>query len=238
MPNLIEPIFNYELTKGEAEIREAHRFIVQCAKASFLDARSFDVETWGRTVKRKKIKFPKQNRPQRVRDAADEHSYAEIVNQCATVERLLDVMVWARNDLELSEYNMIKVCHPTTSSLTKKGRDSADNDLILVNQLGEEVRFEVSDVASSKDGNGKELKDIAALGALRPRPGSKIFDPVPVWPLARLFLAVSKDMGAQLKLPPNKNSKYRNTFFHYRRVNQGDGTMIFEVNEGGPDRGP
>ncbi len=99
---------------------------------------------------------------------------AELVNLCATMVRTRDALAWAAAEAELnaeSKFNeaRVKVCHPTTSSAKKKrgNNKERDNDIVLCGKNGAVLaRFEVSDVASKKDGNGKTVKDLCSLGLL------------------------------------------------------------------------
>jgi hypothetical protein len=64
-------------------------------------------------------------------------------------------------------------------------RPGKDHDLVLRDGAGRPRRFEVSDVASENDGNGKEKKNLTSLGILHS--GGEI----PGWPDGRHPLVVS-----------------------------------------------
>ena len=83
----------------------------------------------------------------------------EIVNQMATVERMLECFEWILSSESRLASCWVDVCHPTTSS----GDD--DNDLVLFDKMGGTcvARFECSDVMGQKDSNGKSRRDIQSL---------------------------------------------------------------------------
>jgi hypothetical protein len=86
-----------------------------------------------------------------------------------------------------------------------------DHDLVLCDQAGMTAIFEISDVASFKDGNRKEEKDLRSLGVLEEGKGEEKFR-VRDWPSSRLFLVVSSEWKKRL---PNKRRKWVQT----RKVN-------------------
>jgi hypothetical protein len=126
---------------------------------------------------------------------------AELVNQCATVERLLDALAWAGN--RLGPTAEVLLVHPSTSGSgqwqrDEQGRDIPDHDAVL--RCGEKLHvFEVSDVASPSDNNGKTKKDLGTLeGTLRAverglSEGELVGDAV------RSYLVVSPERGRRLK---------------------------------------
>ncbi len=142
-----------------------------------------------------------------------------MINQCATVERLLDAVAWVLSRAPAAE---LLLCHPTTSSRPK---DSADNDL-LVEAAGERWSFEVSDVASGgADGNHKELKDLRSLGLIAPEGDRwRLADP---YPTGRHFLVVSPEFGARLCRPSRHLLKTGQ--LRYTRHNAPGETVLLEV---------
>lgn len=173
--------------------------------------------SWGSALKRVRVELPRDERPRLVRDANDQHSLAEVMNQCATMERLLDALAWVQTDASgLSTLN-VAVCHPTTSSV---GDDTTDNDLILTALDGRRARFEVSDVASSTDGNHKEERDLRSLGVLGDGSGAQRFDVQ--WPSARVFLVVSSEFAVKLQ-------SRRWQHLAYGVVFRGEGTVVAEA---------
>ena len=72
------------------------------------------------------------------------HRFAEVVNQCATLERLIDALVWAQACPNL-DGALAVVCNPTTSSAqrAKDGpKDDDDHDLVLRDPSGLRWKFE------------------------------------------------------------------------------------------------
>jgi len=202
------------------EVEKAHGFLVKAAVATITQLQAVGSEEWGTSIKRRHVRLPKENRPARMEDAPEKHSFAEVVNQCATMERLLDALRWSHK--ALPGY-MVKVCHPTTSA--SKAGANRDNDLILVGPDGELCCFEVSDVAASKDGNRKETKDLISLGVLDAEKKQ-----LP-WPAGRLFLVVSKEFWEHLSSRKRRVHKQRQ--FHYVQRDGGEtSTRIIEVVEG------
>lgn len=203
------------------ELREAQRFLSENgAKAFQRTAALGGGERWGIEVKRIRVTFPDGSRPALIGQGLKDHNLAEVVNQCATVERLLDALQWARSELSLQGY-VVERCHPTTGS--SKGDDD-DHDLVLVKNDSPKlkVRFEVSDVVGAKDGNNKEKKDLASLGVLKK--GS--LQPVDEWPAGRLFLVVSKEFSGRLTRRRTRIPRYI-----YAQVGLVETTSIVEVTE-------
>ncbi len=119
-------------------------------------------------------------------------------------------------DARVDGYKSLERCHPTTGSAS--GGDN--HDLVLAREDAPELKakFEVSDVASGKDGN-KEKKDLASLGVLRK--GS--LQPAEGWPSGRLFLVVSKEFEGWL-MRDRRNAPPR-----YERVGLVGSTVVVEV---------
>lgn len=208
-------------------LAEAHQFLVAAARATvprFLDLPS---EAWGAMVKRDHVALPKLGRPDLVSQSIEGHSFLEVVNQCATLERLIDTLRWVETRPELEEALAV-LCNPTTSSASgKKGspRDLDDHDLVLQDRGGMRWKFAVSDVASDKDGNGKEKKDLVSLGVLPTDTAD-----VPGWPPGRSFLVVSSEFASRLREPTRHG--LRLGLFHYDEVKPDGDTRVFEVREG------
>lgn len=163
------------LASCHALLRSAHDYLArQGAEATLRAARVTDLAGWGSTLKRVRVALPGDGRPAIVRDDGAEHSLAEVVNQCATMERLLDALAWAQTPASgLDSFHVVR-CHPTTSSAA--AGVGADHDLVLTSPEGRAAWFEVSDVANSDDGNRKEEKDLRSLGLLRDGSGPERCD--------------------------------------------------------------
>ena len=80
--------------------------------------------------------------------------FNELVNQLATVERLVDALKWA----ESVGFSVVLACHPTTSS--------GDHDLVVRRPDQTLGVFEVSDVAGPRGNeNNKMANDLKALAS-------------------------------------------------------------------------
>ena len=225
MPHLVTPILEVlDVADVLKQVEQAHRFLVEAAKETIAQLQAVGEEEWGETVKRRYVVLTGKPRPYLVPETVGRHSFAEVVNQCATIERLLDALRWSQD--ALPGYK-VEVCNPTTSSQkTEQGRD---NDLILIGPSGEVCCFEVSDVAASKDGNKKEIKDLVSLGVLHSTDGELTSSKT--WPEGRLFLVVSKEFAEYLMRTTRLILKQG--WFHYQDISgQGTSTRIIEVMEG------
>lgn len=200
-------------------LRGAHDYLTrQGAEAAHRAARVSNHSAWGVTLKRVRVALPVDWRPTIVRDDGAEHCLAEVVNQCATMERLLDALAWAQTAASgLSDFHVVR-CHPTTSS--GAAGVGADHDLVLTGPEGRSAWFEVSDVASSEDGNRKEERDLRSLGLLRDGRGPERCD-VP-WPEARVFLVVSAEFFERLR-----GRRWRHLTYRGNAI--GEGTVVTEV---------
>ena len=222
MPHLVEPILSpTPVTDVLNAVVEANDCLVSAARQTIARLMSVEAVGWGVASKRVKVELP-ETRPRLVRHADRTHAFAEVVNQCATLERLIGALRWANRELPDFE---VEVCHPTTSS--QKQSTGRDNDLILKHaNSGIRYFFEVSDVASSKgDGNQKEIKDLVSLGVLKST--NRPFTCAPTWPPGRLFLTVSEEF-AQYLLRPTRHCLKAGKF-HYSEVGREDTTRIIEV---------
>ncbi|MFN8232260.1 MAG: hypothetical protein U0V56_01835 [Actinomycetota bacterium] len=85
--------------------------------------------------------------------ASEQHPIMELLNICATVERLLDALGWA---IENGWASRVLECNPTTSGVP------GPSDLRTDGDKGE-AWFEVSDVVSAHDGNKKLQTDLDRL---------------------------------------------------------------------------
>jgi hypothetical protein len=220
-----EPITLQECREA---IREAHDYLVR--KGTEAVGRAFEVKStgyWGSEIKRVKVCLPKGERPSLVCPKTEEHNLVEVMNQCATIERLLDALEWSqRAGSGQSECKVGRV-HPTTSSSHK---DKDDHDLVLVKDSEVRAKFEVSDVASDKDGYQKEKKDLISLGVLRKGNAQEMYPAG--WPEGRLFLVVSKEFAVRLCRPMRDWLKGEHPHCHYVALEPQGTTRIFEVKKG------
>ena len=97
---------------------------------------------------------------------------------------------------------------------------------------GKWAHFEISDVASDKDGNNKEERSLIALKILKDESGGKKMD-IP-WPSARLFMVVSTEFSKRLKTKTRAWLKGDKPHCHYKEPKTIGGTMIFEICPGVP----
>jgi hypothetical protein len=175
-------------------------------------------------MKRIRILFPAGNRPALISDAHDEHALIEVINQCATIERLIDALQWAQQ--HLPAYQVVR-CHPTTSSQKTTMDDIPDHDIVLIHPEGQFALFEVSDVASTRDGNDKESKDLASLGV---HPGKGIDDLPDQDPFKnRLFMVVSAEFGERFRRRMKDYYPEYQPHFRYQEHDMPGDTCIFEV---------
>jgi hypothetical protein len=143
---------------------------------------------WGGAVKRVLVRFPIGPRPIFIGDV-EHHSLAEVITQCATIERLIDAMAWALETVGDPDAANVLSCNPTASG------GENENDLVI-HADGEVLRFEISDIVSgSGDGNGKERKDLRSLAFLADKPP----------PAGRAFLVVSSEFGGYITTRPKSN---------------------------------
>lgn len=200
------------LTRCYDLLREAHDYLARAGmEAARRAALVEDAAAWGGLLKRVRVELPAGDRPLLVRGAEPSHSFAEVVNQCATMERLLDALAWAQTEESGLRAWTVAVCHPTTSSATDT---AVDHDLVLKGPAGQEAWFEVSDVASVHDGNAKEEKDLRSLGLL----GTGAARCDVIWPTARVFLVVSTEFATKLRRRRWKHITYREVFHGERTV--------------------
>lgn len=202
------------LTRCHDLLREAHDYLARAGmEAARRAALVEDAAAWGGLLKRVRVELPAGDRPLLVRGAEPSHSFAEVVNQCATMERLLDALAWAQTEASGLRAWTVAVCHPTTSSTADA---AADHDLVLAGPAGQAAWFEVSDVASVHDGNGKEEKDLRSLGLLGGGTGAARCGVT--WPPARVFLVVSTEFATKLWRRRWKHLTYREVFRGARTV--------------------
>lgn len=207
------------LARCHALLRDAHDYLArQGIEAARHAGLVRELTAWGSTLKRVRVALPTEGRPAIVRDDGAEHSLAEVVNQCATMERLLDALAWAQTAASgLSTFHVVR-CHPTTSSISDGV--GADHDLVLAGPDGQAAWFKVSDVSGSDQGNHKEKKDLRSLGLLRDGSGPARCDVQ--WPAARVFLVVSAEFFERLRVRRWRHLTYQGTAF-------GAGTVLAEA---------
>lgn len=218
MAHLIQPLLQpCPLQDAWQELTRAHHVLVAAARQAATTMAAVEASDWGVAAKRVRVTWT-VSPPSLLCESGDQ-PLTEVINQCATVEGLLDAMAWV---LSLAPAAVLLLCHPTTSSRPK---DSADNDLV-VEVAGERWCFEVSDVVSGgADGNQKELKDLCSLGLIV-REGD-------LWRLSepflqrRHFLVVSPEFATRLCRPSRHLLKTGQ--LRYSRLNAPGEAVLLEV---------
>lgn len=218
MAHLIQPLLQpCPLQDARQELMRAHHALVAAARKAATTMAAVEAGAWGAAAKRVRVTWTVSTSAHLCETG--NQPLTEVINQCATVERLLDAMAWVLSRAPAAE---LLLCHPTTSSRPK---DSADNDLV-VEVAGERWCFEVSDVASDDaDGNHKELKDLCSLGLIvREGDQWRLADP---YPPGRHFLVVSPEFGARLCRPTRHLLKTGQ--LRFRMLNAPGGTVLLDV---------
>ena len=191
MGHLIEPIRSVTATECLSKVVQIRAYLMERGREAIRElAQVPQSEHWATDCKRVAIRVA-EPKPQGVGVSGEHHNLTEVLNQCANVERLIDALGWAlSSESGLAGFSSVVACHPTTSSA------KSENDLILKDSLGNKVCFEISDITSDRDSNGKELADLLSLGVLNKNPKDRCNVE---WPRARLFLAVSQEFGYRLR---------------------------------------
>jgi hypothetical protein len=169
--HLVNPIRNLSIGECYEKLKEAHKIIVECSSNKISELASSASDLWGTECKRILVEMPAAT--DLIGSARQKLS--EMINQCATMERLLALLEWLNTSSEYARYK-IDCCHPTTSST------DGENGLVLIAPVtGEKVRFEVWDCVAKKVNNDKLKKSLAKLQA-----GNQQSD--------RFFLVVSSEL--------------------------------------------
>ena len=214
------------------ELRAAHAYLAEHGVRAFKRAAELGPSArWGQSVKRLHVELPSDSRPELAEAAPSEHSITEVYNQCANVERLIDAVKWCLSPASKFSDGVGLACHPTTSSGRVTPPDHEDHDLVVRGADGQLGYFEVSDVASNKDGNFKEGKDLVRLGLLRPIAGQRgtfKHDGIQ-WARARLFLVVSVEFAEHLFRTGRSWRKGLEPHIRYEDRSQGGPTRILEI---------
>ena len=202
---------------AQQQLTEAHQQLVNCGQTAVSKLKHLSPAKWGSAAKRIRAILPEQRAPL-LQDASTDQSLTEVINQCATVERLLDAINWI---LHTTNNATLVLCHPTTSS---GGSGPHDNDLVI-QANGEYWCFEISDIANgAEDSNQKELKDLLSLGvvaSLRPKKLSEVPH------LGRKFLVVSTEFAQRLMEP--KRHFLKTGELRYQNFSAGPTTQVLEV---------
>lgn len=230
MPHLVDSIDRprenpVPVADVRAQLKDAHAYLVELGGAAMrhIDANTPDY-AWGTHMKRIRIVFPAGDRPALISTTHETHSLIEVINQLATMERLIDALHWAEDNL--LAYELLR-CHPTTGSQKTGESDLPDNDIVLMHPDGQLARCEVSDVSGEKDTNGKEFKDLMSLGVRLTN--------MDAWPEGsppfadRLFMIVSTEMGERIRRRMTTYYPQKQPYFSYMVAFATPGTTMFEV---------
>jgi len=195
--DIVRPIIEeMPLADCATVLSEAQKFLAQAAIVGLRKSSESEVSSWGSFMKRLYVDIPIEQRPYLIPGKIQNHNLIEIINQCATIERLVDAILWFSGKGSGFGDCIVVSCNPTTSSTNKSENGLRDHDLILRDSNGDLCYCEVSDVVGHRDGNKKEIKDLISLGAL----AGTIKSPRPAvgWPRGRLFLICSSTFSARI----------------------------------------
>jgi hypothetical protein len=228
--DLVRPIIGIRsVTDCLQDLREVHGYLSDCGKRAIrLAAELVGDGAWGSETKRLRVHLTHEGRPYLVPRRLLHHNLIEVVNQCATLERLIDLLEWINRPTSGFDGFSVVKCHPTTSSDKGTDKTTQDHDLVLVGPRGETACFEISDVIGDKDGNRKEARDLISLGVLA---GTKSVPQLAVtWPSGRIFMVGSREFAdGVLTRNPNWKSK---THCHYVASRISESTTVIEVCRG------
>jgi hypothetical protein len=169
------------------------------------------VDHWGCIVKRRPLDLSGLATDDDVSGiiGVTSHPFGEVVNQLATVERLLDALRWA----ETNGAERVVECNPSTS---RAPAGTCSHDRVVAGP-GTTMVFEVSDVAGvTGNANHKMEKDLMTLDSCSCGAGSVV----------RRLLAVSPQSGLWLEARPELAAVVA-------AVRNGSGTWIVERRPGG-----
>jgi len=230
---------DWTVQKAEEYLREAHQILVAGGhEAVKLAAEKLgSEEQWGTNLKRHRASISRSGFLMPGQSAV--HNLVEVINMCATVERVLDTLTWAKNNY-FADYT-VECCHPTASSDTGARKSGEfDHDLVLVRtseKTKDYARFEISDVSGDGDGNDKERKDLVSLDVLVKKEKGQIWktdDALKIsgWPQGHLFLAVSQTFGERVMRAEHTWSKRDSPHCIYLPHKAGSRTTILEIVDG------
>jgi hypothetical protein len=111
----------WSLPRLHRELVDAHAFLVTAAQSSVTNLAAMPRDHWGTLMKRAPVELPTQGRPELVSPAIESHNFGEIVNQCATLERLIEAVAWAANQAELTSKSFSKRLSSPTRHGLKRG---------------------------------------------------------------------------------------------------------------------
>ena len=120
MGHLIGAIRGGDVRTSRKDLVAVHDYLVENARLALGRALREPAEAFGAGVKRQQVELAAVRRPTLVQ-AGERHNLMEVVNQCATLERLLDALAWIERTPRF-DGAVIQVCHPSTSSDRTRSR--------------------------------------------------------------------------------------------------------------------
>lgn len=142
-------------------LAESHKVLRESARLALNTVSGLPLGgSWASSAKDIRVWLPRNecDRPVLLKRAKPDHNLTEVVNLCATVERLIDALLWC--DTHYPTYK-ISVCHPSTGS-GKNGK-RRDDDLVLQDGSDIALRFEATDNSGSGNTTAKIRKDLDSL---------------------------------------------------------------------------
>ena len=93
MAHLIQPLLQpCPLQDAWQELMRAHQALVAAARQAATTMAALEASDWGAAAKRVRVTWAVT--PSGLLSKTGEQPLTEVINQCATVERLLDAMAW------------------------------------------------------------------------------------------------------------------------------------------------
>jgi hypothetical protein len=191
MAHLVEQFIDLSLNECSDRLSACLDYLVEAgSEAAKLAAKVAPNRDWGLETKRVDVVLP-GGEPNGIGQPDSKQSLAEVINQTANIQRMLDALTWVMSEESGLSRHKVIVCHPTTSSGT------GETDLVLSRAGFPDAKFEVTDVIGNKDGNGKEAMDLKSLGFINEitRAGNT---PLHAPPEHRGFLVVSRELGCAI----------------------------------------
>lgn len=201
MGHLVKSVREASIAECYRDVKEAHDYLVQQGAEAIRSpaSQAAGSSVWGSEMKRLQVKLPEDGRPILidVDVMKSEHNLGEVINQCATMERLLDTLVWVQTpESGLARFSVL-CCHPTTSSVQEAGKKMlGDNDLVLMDTNNQYARFEIFDSVRDQPNNGKEKESLISLDVWRKGVDQESRTD---WPAGRIFLAISQNLAPFLQ---------------------------------------
>lgn len=228
--DLVRPILgSRSISDCLQDLRDAHEFLTKCARETLGHAANLKSDAeWGGQAKRQRVDLTRKEKPYLIPRRLSDHNMIEVINQCATLERMLDLLEWLGGPSSGFANCLVTKLHPTTSSEHGASNIERDHDLVLRGPNGEAAYFEISDVVGENDGNRKEARDLISLGVLVGKKESPQL--AQDWPSGRLFLVGSKEFSTGvLKRKPNWIS---HGHCHYVPTSISNSTVVIEILKG------